>query len=158
MSVLMHNSSAVLAYRKAEVDNMADDIKELKDLERKLSMEDGDFGEKGEESCGPQGSWFSGLILIAIGAFFLINNFTNIHLTNWWALFILIPAFGSLGSFVQAYNNGGWRNSKATGSLIMSFVFFFVAATFLFGWSWGTVWPVMLILGGLGALLSGFHD
>jgi len=59
---------------------------------------------------------------------------------------------------VQAYNNGGWRNSKATGSLIMSFVFFFVAATFLLGWSWGTVWPVMLILGGLGALLSGFHD
>ena len=46
MFVFMHNSSVVLAYRKVEVDNMADDIKELKDLERKLSVEDGDFDEK----------------------------------------------------------------------------------------------------------------
>lgn len=41
---------------------------------------------------------------------------------------------------------------------MMSLAIFFVAATFLFGWPWGTVWPVLLIIGGLGALLSGFHE
>lgn len=137
---------------------MADDIKELKDVERKLMMMDEDVAEKGDETCDSQSGWIPGLVLIAIGAFFLINNFTNFRLTNWWALFILIPAFSSLGSFVHAYRDGGWRNSKASGSLMMSFAIFFVAATFLFGWSWGTVWPVLLIIGGLGALLSGFHD
>lgn len=137
---------------------MADDVKELKDLERKLMAMDEDAAEKGDETCDSQSGWIPGLVLIAIGAFFLINNFTNFHLTNWWALFILIPAFGSLGSFVSAYRDGGWRNNKASGSLMMSFVFFFVAATFLLGWSWGAVWPVMLIIGGLGILLSGFHD
>ncbi len=137
---------------------MADDIKELKDVERKLMMMDEDVAEKGGETCDSQSGWIPGLVLIAIGAFFLINNFTNFHLTNWWALFILIPAFSSLGSFVYAYRDGGWRNSKASGSLMMSLAIFFVAATFLFGWPWGTVWPVLLIIGGLGALLSGFHE
>jgi len=37
-------------------------------------------------------------------------------------------------------------------------ILFFVAAVFLFGWSWGAVWPFFLIIAGLGALLSGLLD
>lgn len=137
---------------------MTDNIKELKDLERELGATDGELDEKVEESCSPNKGWVPGLVLIGIGAFFLINNFTNFHLTNWWALFILIPAFGSLGNFVRAYGQSGRLNSEARSSLIWSFILFFVAATFIFGWSWGNVWPVLLIIGGLGALLSGLQD
>ena len=137
---------------------MTDNIKELKDLEREIGAVDAEPDEKVEESCGPGTGWIPGLVLIAIGAFFLINNFTNFRLANWWALFILIPAFGSLGNFVRAYRQSGRFNNEARSSLIWSFILFFVAATFIFGWSWGMVWPVLLIIGGLGALLSGFRD
>lgn len=137
---------------------MTDNIKELKDLERELNGSDEELDEKVQESCGPRRGWIPGLILIGIGAFFLINNFTNFHLTNWWALFILIPAFGSLGKFVHHYGESGRLNGEARGALIWSLILFVVAAAFIFGWSWGLVWPVLLIIGGLGALLSGIHN
>ena len=34
-------------------------------------------------------------------------------------------------------------------------ILFFITAVFIFGWSWGAIWPVFLIIGGIGALLSG---
>jgi hypothetical protein len=136
---------------------MDDQIKKLKDEEANTY----EF-EKDEtavnESHGPNMAWVPGLVLIGIGAFFLLNNFTDFHLNNWWALFILIPAFGSLGNFVRAYNKDGRMSHEARGSLIGSMILFFITAVFIFGWSWGTIWPVFLIIGGLGALLSGLFD
>jgi hypothetical protein len=110
------------------------------------------------ESCGPGMSWVPGLILIGIGAFFLLQNFTDFELHNWWALFILIPAFGSFGNFWRITRNEGRINSDARGSLIGSMILFFIAAIFLFGWDWGVVWPIFLVIGGIGALLSGLLD
>ena len=98
------------------------------------------------------------MILIGIGAFFLLNNFTDFQLNNWWALFILIPAFGSLGNFMRAYRKDGRLSGEARGSLIGSMILFFVTSIFLFELDWGTVWPVFLIIGGVGALLSGLLD
>jgi hypothetical protein len=98
------------------------------------------------------------LVLIAIGAIFLLNNFTDFDLDNWWALFILIPAFGALGNFLRARRQDGHMSHEARGSLIGSLVLFFIAAVFLFGWNWGAVWPVFLIIAGIGALLSGLMD
>lgn len=137
---------------------MSDNIKELKDLERELGSIDNKPNDDVEENCGPGKNWIPGAILIGIGAFFLINNFTNFHLNNWWALFILIPAFGSLGNFMRAYRKDGRLNGEARGSLIGSLILFFIASIFLFELDWGTVWPVFLIIGGFGALLSGLLD
>lgn len=137
---------------------MSDNIKELKDLERDLGNIDNKIDEDMDENCGPGMSWVPGVILIGIGAFFLINNFTDFHLNNWWALFILIPAFGSMGNFMRAYRKDGRLSGEARGSLIGSLVLFFVASIFLFELDWGTVWPVFLIIGGIGALLSGLLD
>lgn len=142
---------------------MSDDIKNLKDLEKEsyrgdanVTKTDGEVSE--QESCGPGMGWVPGLILIGLGAFFLLNNFTDFELQNWWALFILIPAFGSFGNFWRIYRNQGRINSDARGSLIGSMILFFIAAIFLFGWDWGVVWPVFLVIGGIGALLSGLLD
>jgi hypothetical protein len=129
---------------------MDDNIKELKDNEKVEP-------ERARDDHG-HGAWIPGLVLIAIGAIFLLNNFTDFHLDNWWALFILIPAFGALGNFLRARRKDGRMSHEARGSLIGSLILFFIAAVFLFGWSWGAVWPVFLIIAGIGALLSGLLD
>lgn len=135
---------------------MSENIKNLKDLERELDSVDAkDDGELEDCSRHGSGAWVPGLILIGIGAYFMLQNFTDFELNNWWALFILIPAFGSLGNFFRAYRKDGRISGEARGSLIGAMIFFFVAAIFLFGWSWGAVWPVFLIIAGVGALLSG---
>lgn len=137
---------------------MGDNINELKDLERELTEMDDQADKSVEAHSGSGKSWVPGLVLIGIGAYFLLNNFTDFRLNNWWALFILIPAFGSLGNFVRAYRQEGRVNGEARGSLIGSLMLFFVASIFLFGWSWASVWPVFLIIAGLGALLAGLLD
>ncbi|HMT21292.1 MAG TPA: hypothetical protein PKE20_08625 [Promineifilum sp.] len=133
---------------------MDDNIKGLKEKEREEAyggkLEDKVAGENGH--CG---TWVPGLILIGIGAFFLLRNFTDFRLDNWWALFILIPAFGSFGNFARVYGREGALNGEARGSLIGGLILTFIAATFLFGWDWGVVWPIFLVIGGIGALLSG---
>jgi hypothetical protein len=43
------------------------------------------------------GNWIGGAVLIGLGIIFLLQNFMNISLANWWALFIMIPAIGALG-------------------------------------------------------------
>jgi hypothetical protein len=42
------------------------------------------------------GSWLPGMILILLGGIFLAQNYFGATLHNWWALFILIPAIGTL--------------------------------------------------------------
>lgn len=144
---------------------MSDDIKELKDIEKEFAKNQATADKievtvdhDDEESCGTGMGWVPGLILIGIGAFFLLRNFTDFELNNWWALFILIPAFGSLGNFWRIYQTEGRINRDARGSLIGSLVLFFISAIFLFNWSWAVVWPFFLIIGGVGALLSGLLD
>lgn len=97
---------------------MGDNINELKDLERELTEMDDQADKSVEAHSGSGKSWVPGLVLIGIGAYFLLNNFTDFRLNNWWALFILIPAFGSLGNFVRAYRQEGRVNGEARGSLI----------------------------------------
>ena len=52
----------------------------------------------------------------------------------------------------------GRLSNEARGSLIGSLILFFITAVFIFGWSWGAIWPVFLIIGGIGALLSGLFN
>jgi MFS family permease len=100
----------------------------------------------------------SGLALIALGVVLLLNNagvLTVNFLTNWWALFILLPA---IGAFVAAYES--WRRARAvTGNVISNIVggliLTFVAGMFLFNLDWGVFWPVFIILAGVGVLSRG---
>ena len=80
-----------------------------------------------ERHDGPNMAWIPGLVLIGIGLVFLLNNFTDFELHNWWALFILIPAFASLGNFWRAYRSAGRLGNDARGSLIGAMILFFVA-------------------------------
>ena len=98
------------------------------------------------------GSWLPGIILIALGAIFLVENYFGTTLRNWWALFILIPAVSTLS---VAY--GHWRDGDtgaATGPLIAGVGFVFLTVAFLLDLPIGQLWPVFLIIAGLGLLVG----
>jgi hypothetical protein len=99
--------------------------------------------------------WVGGAVLIALGIVFLLQNLGLFYLNNWWALFILIPAFGAFASAWRIYQAaGGHLVAPARGSLFGGLVFTLIALIFLFGLNWGLLWPIILILIGAGALLN----
>ncbi len=98
-----------------------------------------------------QGRGFFGGILIVIGVFLLLRNLLGLHLGNWWALFLLIPAAGSLASAWKLYQAHGTIDAAVRGPLVGGVVLLFVFAMFFFGFNWSLFWPVLLILAGIGA-------
>src|SRR5512147_2167089 len=75
-------------------------------------------------------AWIVGIILIALGGLFLMRTMgTDIPVTNWWALFILIPAFGALSAAWRMYREADNRLTTAARSsllvgLVLSFITF----------------------------------
>jgi hypothetical protein len=99
------------------------------------------------------GAWL-GVALIAMGLLFLIQNYLGYELRNWWALFILIPA---VGAFTSAWNS--WRSGDdavaAAGAFTMGVIFTAVTLVFLLDLPWARIWPVFIIIAGLGLLIPG---
>jgi hypothetical protein len=102
--------------------------------------------------------WVPGVILIGLGLIFLLNNTTSYTIHNWWALFILIPAIGSFSKAAEIIRSEGEFNRQAWGALAGGTILTLVASTFLFNLSWGLIWPVFLIIGGLGLLLGALRS
>jgi hypothetical protein len=98
--------------------------------------------------------WFPGVILILIGGFFLLRNYTGYDLENWWALFILIPAVGSFSSAYESYRSSGTFDRNARHQLFWGLFFTLLSGSFLLSLDFGLIWPFFLILGGLGMLLG----
>lgn len=99
-------------------------------------------------------AWAGGAILILIGIIFLARNLTGFSLDNWWALFILIPALTAFSRVVSIYQADGRLSGRARSSLIGGLVLTFIAFVFLFNLNFGALWPVFLIIGGMGLLLN----
>ena len=108
---------------------------------------------RGVERSPWSGAWL-GVALIAMGLIFLVQNYLGYELRNWWALFILIPAVGSFTSAWYAWRNGE-NVAAAAGSFSMGIVFTAVALVFLLDLPWGRIWPIFIILAGLGMLIPG---
>jgi hypothetical protein len=102
-------------------------------------------------------AWVIGGVLILVGIIFIVKNVSGFVLHNWWALFILIPALGSLVTAFQMWERHDRRFSAASrGPLLGGLVLLAVSAVFLFNIDWGKVWPLFLILIGLGVMTSVF--
>ena len=101
-------------------------------------------------------TWIAGGILILIGALYLVRNLTGFDLGdwNWWALFILIPAFAFLTRAWRTYQAEGRLTAATRSPLVTGLVLLLVTAIFLLDLSWGTMWPLFLIIAGVGALLA----
>ena len=98
------------------------------------------------------GSWVPGAILILLGAVFLAQNTFGLSLRNWWALFILIPALGSLATAAELWQEG--HGAAAGGAVAGGLGLVALALVFLLELPFGQLWPVLLIIAGLGLLFS----
>ena len=102
-------------------------------------------------------NWVAGLILVALGGAFLLQNMGALSITihNWWALFILIPALGSFDTALRAYRNGGNRlNATAHGALLAGAFMTVITLAFLFELDWTYFGPMLIILVGIGVLIN----
>ena len=95
--------------------------------------------------------WFGGLVLITIGVLYLLHDYGVLPtLTNWWALFLLLPGLGTLSAAIGAYRrNGGQWTMEVTGPFIGGLLFLGLTAVFLFDLNYSWLWPLFLIAAGL---------
>jgi hypothetical protein len=98
--------------------------------------------------------WFGGLVLILIGAAFLLENLGISYLTNWWALFILIPAFGIFLAAWENYQDNGRLTRGGVATLTVGSLLTIVALALLLNLNVGLFWPILLIAGGLVLILT----
>lgn len=102
-----------------------------------------------------QNRWIGGAILIAIGLIFLIQNLTGEFVfRNWWAIFIALPGIAALANAWRAYQARGRLTREARGSLFGGLFMLTLAAVFIFELNWGAIWPVFLIIWGVGLLFD----
>ena len=105
------------------------------------------------------GNWAVGVIVMVIGIIFLAKNLgwtgPDWAFDNWWALFILIPAFGSFAGAWRSYRTNGRRlNGDGARTLMIGLLLLAVTVIFLLELNWGRVWPVLLVIVGIGMLLG----
>ena len=97
---------------------------------------------------------FAGIVLIVLGVLFLLQQLNIPFLYNWWALFILIPAFWAFVAAWDRYQDAGRMTRRATGGLVAGLLLTALALIFLLNLGGSFVWPALLILGGLALLLT----
>ena len=99
---------------------------------------------------------FLGLILILVGVVFLLRNTNVLYIDNWWALFILIPAFAAFASAWRGYKASGRQVTREVRSKLVGGLFpMAVAIIFLLGLDFGDMWPLFIILAGVAVIFSG---
>ncbi len=99
-------------------------------------------------------NWVWGAVLILIGLILLLQNLTGMFLFNWWALFILIPAFMAFSAAWGNYQSNGRLTKTGRSSLIGGGALTIITVIFLFNLNFGYLWPILLILGGVSVLFS----
>jgi drug/metabolite transporter (DMT)-like permease len=101
-------------------------------------------------------AWIIGIILIVLGGLFLMRTMgADVPLTNWWALFILIPAFGALSAAWRMYRQADHRlTTAARSSLLVGLALSFITFMFLFEISWTYVGPILIIVVGIAIILN----
>ena len=99
-------------------------------------------------------SWLGGMALILIGIVFLVQNFAGISFGNWWALFILIPALWSFWRAWTLYQKDRHITRSVANAVYGGLFPFTIAVIFLFNLDFGKLWPVFLIIVGIGAFFG----
>ncbi len=105
-----------------------------------------------EKTYRRHSGWSFGLVMIGLGCLFLLKNYGYPMPENWWAFFLLIPAIPSLTRALLLARRG--EGKEALRPLARAFIFSFLAAGFLLDWDWAQIWPVFLIVGGVGIIAT----
>ncbi len=96
----------------------------------------------------------AGIALIMLGLIYMLQNMGALHLNNGWALFILLPAIGSLVTAYGSYHHHGRWTAAGRGALISGLILTAVTAFFLLDVEWSKWWPLLLVLFGIGTLMN----
>jgi len=107
-----------------------------------------------QRRAGRHTGWFAGIILILLGVIFLLQQLNVLFFFNWWAVFILIPAFWAFVAAWDNYQDASRMTRRATGALIVGLLLTALALIFLFNVGGGFVWPILLMAGGLALLVT----
>lgn len=94
-------------------------------------------------------NWAVGIALILVGGLFMLDTMgiIDIRLTNWWAIFILIPGLNMVfrgWRHFQASQSHHGRNTAFWGMMLIVLAF-----TLFFNVSWELIFPAGLIGAGL---------
>jgi uncharacterized membrane protein YbaN (DUF454 family) len=100
------------------------------------------------------GGWIGGAILVLLGLLLLGQNMNIAPFDKWWALFILLPAFGSFSAAWRMYQSAGRLTRRVRGAIIVGIVLTLVTAMFLFDVNWTYIGPGLLILAGVSILIN----
>lgn len=110
--------------------------------------------ERREARWGQGGAWVGGLILIILGVLFLLQNYGFPVPRNWWAIFLLLPAAGALGTAWNLYQREGGLTPAIISTALGGVVLAVLGISFLAGFDWGRLWPLILIVLGIGLLVG----
>jgi hypothetical protein len=102
-----------------------------------------------QRRAGRHTGWFAGLLLILLGVVFLLQNLGILSFANWWALFILIPAFWAFIAAWDIYQEDHRLTRRGAGPLTVGILFTGFALIFLLNLATDLFWPILLIVGGL---------
>jgi hypothetical protein len=100
-------------------------------------------------------TWIVGIALILVGGLFMLDSFgiMNINMTNWWAIFILVPGLNMAITGWRRYQEDQSASSRKTGMIGLFLIL--LACTFFFNIAWSLIMPVFLI--GIGVYLLFFR-
>ncbi len=109
-----------------------------------------------ERRSGRHSGWFWGVLLFVVGLILLLQQMNIAIFTNWWALFILIPAFWCFAAAGEASQAAHRFNRRAAFNMVGGILLTLVALAFLFNFYplASYFWPALLLLGGLALLVS----
>lgn len=98
-----------------------------------------------------------GMVLVGLGLIFLFQSF-GVLTIGWgkiWPLFILVPGVVMIVNAWREYaQDGDFDRGQAFGGVMA----ILVGTIFFFDLDWGKVWPLFLIIPGLGMLLGWLRD
>ncbi len=101
--------------------------------------------------------WFTGLILLLLGIYFLLQNLGVPIFANWWAIFFLFPAFWAFVGAWSSYQNHQRLTRGAVSSLVIGVLFTILAVIFLLNLATNFFWPILLIIAGMALLISALY-
>ena len=96
-----------------------------------------------------------GITITLAGVALMLWTTGTLRLGHWWALFIIIPAFGTLGDAVRLFRRSGNRFTQSVASTLTGSLFIgAVAVMFLFSLDWSRYWGIFIVLAGLSTIFS----
>ncbi|MFZ6681453.1 LiaI-LiaF-like domain-containing protein [Undibacterium sp. Tian12W] len=99
-----------------------------------------------------KGNLFFGLTLIVAGSVFLMDRLDVIQALDYW---FLLPAMIAIGGLVDIISPGKPEHiAKGCFSLVFA-LWLYVSIEHLWGWSFRTSWPLLLIAFGIQHLVGG---